>query len=455
VIASSRARAGFVLFAAVILPSVWACQEKLNGGAACPSLCPGANAVVRDTVFDGAAVLSMDTTLTGYAPYSGTFEFLVAAGANTSSQDSLDIRSIVRFDSITYNWDTAGVTKPATFVESAFVRVYFDTLNIKSPGGVPITVEAYDVDSAGIDTTTTVLASLFRPDRFLGSTTVKPGARTPGATGVPGLLTPQIDSITVFLDSTRILQHVTGDHVVRVGFRITSPGPAWIGIYKVQTLNVAGASVQPKFSFMPTTDTVFAPLTTAPNSTSPAGDTVLTAQLAEYSVSVVGTPPPPGGFLSVGGMPASRTYLKFNLPSNIVDSTSIVRATLTLTHLPSPLYALDDTMIVYPEGILSTAVVSTPAKNALFLAPTTLIGIDSVRVPTAIADTVNMEFVSAIRTWYRRGADTVQRIIVLQANYEGATPYAASFYSAGPSVPPSLRPHLHLAYVSPLHYPVP
>src|ERR1700722_9712166 len=111
VIASSRARAGLVLLAAIVLPTIWACQEKLSGGAACPSLCPGASAVVRDTVFDGATVLSIDTTLVGYSPYSGLFEFLVAAGANTSVQDSLDIRAIVRFDSITYNWDTAGVTK--------------------------------------------------------------------------------------------------------------------------------------------------------------------------------------------------------------------------------------------------------------------------------------------------------------------------------------------------------
>jgi hypothetical protein len=159
--------------------------------------------------------------------------------------------------------------------------------------------------------------------------------------------------------------------------------------------------------------------------------------------------------LTVGGLPASRTYLKLNLPSRIVDSAKVVRATITLSHMPAPLYAVQDTMIVYPEGILSTSLVTSPAANALFTAASTLIGIDSAFVVPATADTVNMEFINAIRVWSGRGVDTVQRVIVLQSNYEGSSPYVASFYSASPSVPYSLRPHIHIAYVKPVQYPLP
>ncbi len=437
-------RRGAIIALALALSAVSACREDLRGGAACPTLCPGANVVVRDTVFDGAAVLRLDTTIAGYSPFSAATEFLIATGTNTTPQNTLDVRGIIRFDSVTAQWDSAGKLVPSTRAESAYVRFWFDTLVTKSPVNGPITVSAYDVDSTGIDTTTAVLATLYRPDRFLGSATFTPGLRA-APTG------PQVDSLSIYLDSSKINPHLTGDRLVRVGLQITSPGPAWFNIIRLTAL---GTDV-PSFSYRPTTDTAVAALVNAPNSVTPVGDTTLLAQLAEYSVVVVGTGSPPAGLLTVGGLPASRTYFQFNLPSRIVDSTTIIRATITLTHLASPLFAPADTMFMFPEGILSTGVVTDPGKNALFVAPSTLIGIDSARVFPGVADTVNVEFVNAVRRWAGRGADTVQRVIVLTANNEGATPYVASFYSADAGVPASLRPHIHIAYVNPVNYALP
>ncbi len=440
----TRVWRGGLLAAAIGLSAVSACRDYLHGGAACPTLCPGATVVVRDTEFDGASVLSVDTTVTGYSPFSSGTEVLVAVGANTAPQNTIDVRAILRFDSVTAEWDTAGTLVPSTFAESAYVRFWFDTLVTKSPSNGPITVSAYDVDSAGIDTTTAALAALYTPARFLGSQTFTPGSRS-AITG------PQIDSLTIYLDSTKIVPHLTGDHLIRIGLRITSGGPAWFNVIRLTTLGTD----EPSFSYRPTTDSAIVALVNAPNSASPAGDTTLEQQLAEYSVVVAGTGTPPAGYLTVGGLPASRSYFLFTLPSRIVDSTSVVRATLTLTHLASPLFSPADTMLMFPEGILSTSVVTDPGKNALFAASSTLIGVDSTWVFPGVADTVNVEFVNAIRKWAGRGIDTVQRVIVLTANNEGATPYVASFYSADPGVPVSLHPHVHIAYVNPVNYPLP
>jgi hypothetical protein len=427
-----------------VLPLVGGCRESLKGGAACPALCPNSAVAVRDTEFDGAAVLGIDTTVVGYSPYSAAEEFLVARGPSIGGTPGFDIRGIIRFDSASYEWDSAGVDTlvSATYAESAFVEFWIDTLMTRSSGA--ITVAAYDVDSAGVDTTVAALASLFEPSRFLGAVTFTPGARST-ITGA------KLDSIKIFLDSTKIVPHLTGDHLIRVGLEITSPGPAWIDIVRAAALGTE----EPVFSFMPTTDTLVAPLTTAPNSTTPVGDTTLIGDLAMYSVNVVPTPIPPNGFLTVGGMPAARTYLKFNLPSWIVDTATVVRATLTLTHLPSTLFSAVDTMILFPQAVLSTSLVTDPAKNALFVASTALIGTDTARVYPTLADTVNVEFVNAVQKWAGRGQDTVQRAIVITMNNEGATPYVASFYSADSSVPASLRPHIHIAYVSPVNYPIP
>lgn len=438
-------RASAVLAAIVVVPTLWACQEGLKGGAACPNLCPGASVVVHDTEFDGATVLTIDTTVDGYSPYSGATEFLVATGANTTAADSLDVRAIIRFDSVTYQYDSiSSALISVTYAESAFVRIYIDTLMTQSPKGVPITVAAYDVDTIAGDTSVSRLASLFTPSRYLGSATFTPGAR-----GVLG--GAQDDSITIYLNSAMVLAHLTGDHLIRVGFQITSAGPAWFDILKSTVLGTG----EPVFSYMPSPDTLIAPLTNAPNSTAPSNDSTLAADLVEYSIAVVGTGAPALGYLTVGGLPAARAYFKFNLPSRIVDSTSVVRATITLTHIASPIFAATDTMIVFPYGILSTGLVTDPGKSALFLAPTALIGVDTTRLYPALADTVNVEFANAIAKWKDRGVDTVQRVIVVAVNNEGATPYVASFYAADLTVPISLRPHIHIAYVNPVLYPLP
>ena len=405
-----------------------ACRENLGGGAACPALCPREEIVVRDTEFDGSVVLAMDTAIFGYPGFGKAPSLLVATGSAIPSEP-FDVRGIVRFDSVSYLFrpKPADTLRPATVVDTAYIRLHFDTTQYGSSG--PVTISAYDVDTVGFDTNTTVLALLFRPDRFLGSGVL------------PTHTSPKIDSLLIHLDTSLIRAHVTGDKRVRVGLVITSPGPTHLNV--LTTVSAAG----PEFSYRPSTDTSVAPFTDSPSSLTPTNDSSLRVVLVNYPILVAAPTPPPPTALAVGGLPTARTFVLFNLPSKIVDSATVVRATLTLHQQPLAYYEPSDTLTIYPQAVVSTGLVMQPGKVALFLANSSLVGIDSSVVFPARSDSVNIEFVNAVRKWQGRGTDTVTRAIVLVVSNEGATTLGASFYSTVPGVPEVLQPHVHIAYV--------
>jgi hypothetical protein len=418
-----------------------ACSENLPEGRACPALCPNQSIQVHDTVIDGLTALAVDTTIAGY-PLLGTEPQLLVA----ASGDTLDIRGIIRYDSIPFEFrSTSGDTlQPAAHVFKASVFLTFDTTSFRpqGPTAAPATISVYDVDTTGADTSVAVLSSLFRPDRLLGFQTVN----------------ITLDTLRIGLDTGRIRSHVTGDHNVRLGLRITQTG---VGPPNAR-LNVlsAGSSSQPIFSYSADTDTVtVTPFSIVPRSTSPVGDSVLAQHLLNYPLVVAGTSPPVTQNLDVGGMPARRVMVRFALPSRIIDSSTVVRATLTLHTVPVGLRGFflspPDSLGILTEGLISTPTVTDPGHAAGYIAPPTVVGIDTNYFGPSFPDSVNIEFVNAVHHWKGRGADTVSRAIVLVAKLEGANPLVASFFSARPGVPATERPHIHLAYVNQVGFGLP
>jgi hypothetical protein len=150
-------------------------------------------------------------------------------------------------------------------------------------------------------------------------------------------------------------------------------------------------------------------------------------------------------------MPARRVYVRFAIPSRIIDSATVIRATLTLTLVPGGLRgffsAPPDTLKLLPQALVSAPTVEDPTRAAGFLAPAAVVPIDTSRAVAALGDSVNIEFATAVRHWSRRAIDTVARAIVIQAFDEGATPLQTSFFPALPSVPAAQRPHVHLSYI--------
>lgn len=407
-----------------------ACSENLQEGrAGCPALCPNQNVPVIDTTIDGLVALAVDTTVTGYPALGTEPELLVA-----NHGDSLDVRGVIRFDSIAFQFrpKSADTLRPATTAFLPHLRLRLDSASFRSGGGVNMTIQAYDVDTIGNDTTVAVLASLFRPDRFLGQAQFDSVS----------------DSVRIPLDSAKIAPHIRGNKRVRIGVRLTTTG-------RVDIRN-ASSGVGPSFSYFPATDTTGVPaFVSVPRSVTPVDDSLLQGSLQNYPIIVIGSSPRIAQRLDVGGMPARRVYLRFRLPSKIIDSATVVRATLTLTVNRFGGFLPGDSLTIFPQGVIATSAITDPTKAAAFVAASTLIGIDTVRASPVLADTVNIELVNAVRRWSGHATDSVTRAIVLRIADEGANPLVASFFAAGATIPAFQRPRIHIAYVKPVGFGLP
>src|SRR3982751_3215674 len=106
-----RARA-LLLFAS-LGSVVAACSEQLDGGAACPSLCPGQNVSVLDTTFDA---IILDSTIVGLPSIGAEGQLWLATRG-----DTLDSRAVIRFDSLTTRFTKAGADSAITVVDSAYI----------------------------------------------------------------------------------------------------------------------------------------------------------------------------------------------------------------------------------------------------------------------------------------------------------------------------------------------
>ena len=154
--ATRRWRIGVLAVFLALVAGVGACSDRLESGASCPLLCPQEGVPLRDTILD----IVSDTTVLGFPPF-GYENFMLL----TSRGDTLDTRVIIRYDTIFTTYHTASGDSEVTRLDSAKLRLglLIDTTR-RQPA--PVTIEAYDVDTVGFDTSATVLASFFRPNRW-------------------------------------------------------------------------------------------------------------------------------------------------------------------------------------------------------------------------------------------------------------------------------------------------
>jgi hypothetical protein len=139
--------------------------------------------------------------------------------------------------------------------------------------------------------------------------------------------------------------------------------------------------------------------------------------------------------LAVGGSPSSRSLLRFSLPSRILDSATIVRATLELTPT-SPITGLpSDTVLLEARSVLADVGGKSPV-NTLPLR----LALDTLELGSS---TVSIEAVRLIELWL--GANRPSAM-VLSLNPEGASFTSPVFYSSR-AADPALRPRLRLSYL--------
>jgi hypothetical protein len=138
--------------------------------------------------------------------------------------------------------------------------------------------------------------------------------------------------------------------------------------------------------------------------------------------------------------------MRFDLPSHIVDSSTVVRATLFLTQSPMRTSAnATDSLGVYPFAITAGAVITDVPKLMGLVDVTTVGASDSLRIVPSDSGAKRLELVNLVRVWKNTKPEQTQRALVLAVGTEGSNPAIATFFSSEASS--ALRPRLQLTYV--------
>jgi hypothetical protein len=389
-----------------------ACTETLDNSAGCPLLCPGQTGEIETVTIDA---VSLDSTVSALAGQGSENSLLVATRG-----DTLDARAIIRFDSIPTNFVHPGsdtTSTDITTVDSAFLRMVVDTIGGKIPG--PLTLDVYDVNSTAPDSAVDEIAALFTPARLVTSATFEKTALK--------------DTVNIPIPPGQIIAHKGGP--MRLGIRARGPQSVQLRIVSQEG---AGATL---LSFRATPDTTVAKIQLFPYSKTPVNQPILANSLADYTLLVKGTATGTLDMLNVGGLPPRRVYMRFNIPSFILDSVDVIRATLLLTQQANNSIDPGDTILIVPQFSLAAIAVTDVAKAAQI---TGLANTDTLRITPGGSGLRQIEVANVIGVWRTQDPAETPRALVLLTNLEGTSPLEARFFSA--EAAPDLRPRLRISY---------
>jgi hypothetical protein len=397
-----------------------ACSEDVESGGACPALCPGQELQLLDTVLTPAIVL--DTSFRGY-PLTGFEPTLLLAARG----DSLDVRAVIRFDTLAREFALPGqeALNPVTHIDSATLQ--FRLRRGRLPVPATFTIDAYEVtDLALPDSVPTNLLPYFEASRFLGTITID----STGFTDTTLVRLP--------LDSMKVREAV-GDsaRVLRIGLRISSASPVEMRIYPTSS------TLPPRLRYRVHPDTAVQAFNVAPTSSTPSSPLFVSTDLLDYSIIAVAPDVRRATTFAIGGLPGSRSYLRFELPTWLLDSSTVLRARLELVQ--DPIRGIDDTTHVGVHAHLGLAghVVTDLRKATLLHAPA---GRDTMLLAPGDSGIVHLEINRYLPFWRtNEGVRPLPNALILRSSEEGESAFAARFFGLGAAE--ELRPRLRISYV--------
>lgn len=399
----------FLIFAAFAA----ACTEKLDNNAGCPILCPDQGGTISTITIDA---VTLDSTVSALEGLGTETSLLVATRG-----DTIDARAIVRFDSIPAKYRKPGADTTdidVTTVDSAFLRMRVDTVGAKLPSN--LTLDLYDVNSTAPDSAVAAIAALFTADRLITSVTLAKSALK--------------DTINIPIPPAAILARKGGP--MRIGIRARGPESV-----QVRLLSEEGAGAPTILSYRVSPDTTIAKVVLGPYSKTPSDQPILASSLADYTLLVKGTATGPASQLNIGGLPARRVYMRFEIPAFIIDSVDVVRATLLLTQQPNLTIDPTDTVSIIPHVSLAGVAVTDVAKAAQI---TAVANTDTLHVTPGGSGVKTLEIANIINVWRSQSSADTPRAIVLLSTLEGTSPLEARFYPV--EAAPDQRPRLRISY---------
>jgi hypothetical protein len=389
-----------------------ACSEQLTAPGDCPGNCPSDHLVMRDTVI----FAERDSSYDGFVTASQGTRLLLSDGFGGSQSIGI-VRFAPVFDSISFQGKFYAAAR-----DSIFLSV---TVLARDPATTGLSLEVYRLPSTlTVDSSTSYaeVDPLLTADRLLGTLTV-PDTLTSGTLRLAFLGS----------DMAKVAFAPADSNILKLAYRLTSAAPTGIAIG-----SGAAGTAEPGF------------LTwlraTVPDTT--GGDTTIVQGLPRivlFSSSVgdaAATPPAPD-LLTVGGIPSSRSIIRFAVPPQITDTGSIVRATLVL--VPNePVTALPgDSALLDVEGVYSDLGPKSPRIQTLDAYITT-------RVITAgEADSIMMDVTNVARLWNEAAGIPPSLIVAM-------LPEASTFglVRFGSSRTPGRRPAIRITYASPYPFEV-
>ena len=408
-----------VLTAIILAVLVAACTDKIDGGGACPDLCATQPNAFKDTT---VYAVELDTTISGFPTLGLSTSILLA-----NRPDTIESSAVIRFDVLptSFTPNNTGDTVTITTVDSVFLRVVIDSTGAR--GAAQVELQAYDVDTTETSPTSAVIRSLFRPDRLIGS--------------VPITTVAARDTVRIPISKTVLQKKLTDKSRFRIGIRL-----AGVTSSQIRILQQTSGFASPLLTFDPSNDTTYLPRAVSPSTTfgGIASEELLAASV--FSLLIKGTPDADAQTLSVGGLPSRRSYMRFNVPARILDSSTVVRAELILTQRPVRGIDPKDTIAVVPLiGVSSTLV--TDIRRAMELAAPGLFSsprLDSLLVFPSDSGAKSLNVLGVIRNWTALPT-TVYRALIFRSSHEGSEPAEAHFFSI--EAPLSLRPRLRITYL--------
>jgi hypothetical protein len=393
-----------------------ACTEELEGGAACPTLCPSRAESFKDTTFEA---VTLDSSLAGYPVLGLAPELLLA-----NRPDTLVTRLVIRLDALTqeYSVNKTGTTEQISTPDSVYLRLQVDSLGAK--GNDSITISVFNVDTTANDSVAAVVKGLFTTKRLLGSIRIVP--------------TSVKDSLRIPLDHRLIDSLIVGGYKLRAGLRITR------GAGQIRVLAFSSGSPAPSVQYDPSTDTTYAPIVVQASTTIPLATSEQILGYTVYNLVDVGSPPPPTNTLTIGGFPAWRSYLRFQVPARISDSSTIVRAQLLLTQRPSYFGNYADTVAILPIIPTGTALVTDLRRLLDLSADGVFASVDSTRLVPRDSGQRSINVLTLARSWPALPKG-VARSLAFRISGEGGQPAELRFFSS--EAPAGLRPRLRITYL--------
>lgn len=418
-----------VLLAVVLASGIAACGESLNTSNTCPVLCPSQEVTVHDTVV--SPVLVFDSTFVGYPDRGDELGMLLATRG-----DTIETRGVIRFDTLQFTYPVTNDTAHTiTMVDSATVKLVLDRTGATLPALVRF--EVYDVDdTTAADTSSAAVLAKFVPARRIGGLTILKDSLT--------------DTLRVPLSDSALLSKITTKSRLRLGLRVDGSGSVSVRALTSETGWTATVR------FRASSDTTVLPIVVGALSGTPAVDPEIRTSLLDYQlVAKYRMPPAPPNTMAIGGVPGRRVYLRFNVPGRIIDSTTIVRATLNLTQAPVPFGGSNDSITVKAQAVLASPLV-TDLRRAASILGSAGIGIyDSLLVAPADSGVRTIEMYALLRSWSAQSAllNAPPRSVVLRAAAESLHPAEVRFY--GTNAPAALRPTMRISYIPRVTFGVP